>query len=40
MESGTHMLSAACFQRPVTGMSWGRCPACLVDVGGCAEACR
>lgn len=33
-------LRAACAPCPVAGMSWGRCPACLAEPGGCAEACR
>jgi len=33
-------LRAACAPCAVTGTSWGRCPACLVEAGGCAEACR
>lgn len=33
-------LRAACAPCTVSGVSWGRCPACLAEPGGCAEACR
>lgn len=34
------LLRAACAPCAVTGTAWGRCPSCLAEPGGCAEACR
>jgi len=33
-------LREACRPCVVTGSSWGRCPSCLLEPGGCAAACR